>query len=155
MDNSSDSDFESSEENKEKEYKSKMINKESVFYINKNIYKAYDSQQNEESDMEIEEPIDKEISEKMFKQFKDYISKIDVTSDNNISNKNITSNISEKTKYLLEKQEINQIINHNFGDNLRMENFVDAFGKAIESNINKNWKKKTKIKIQNFIRKNM
>lgn len=155
MDNSSDSDFESSEENKEKEYKSKMINKESVFYINKNIYKAYDSQQNEESDMEIEEPIDKEISEKMFKQFKDYISKIDVTSDNNISNKNITSNISEKTKYLLEKQEINQIINHNFGDNLRMENFVNAFGKAIESNINKNWKKKTKIKIQNFIRKNM
>lgn len=114
MDNSSDSDFESSEENEEKEYKSKMINKESVFYINKNIYKAYDSQQNEESDMEIEEPVDKEISEKMFKQFKDYISKIDVTSDNNISNKNITSNISEKTKYLLEKQEINQIIYHNF-----------------------------------------
>lgn len=34
-----------------------------------------------------------------------------------------------------------------------MENFVDAFGKAIESNINKNWKKKQRLRFKTLLEK--
>ena len=93
-------------------------------------------------------PINQQQSEKMFNQFKEYITKIDIKSHKIIKNPN--NKIQNK---FLERTEINKIINHEFEKNLEMNEFLDAFVKAIENNINKNWKLKDRITFKNNLEK--
>ena len=128
----------------------KQILNEKINIVNKVIYKDYDSKQKDikKEDIEMTIPINQQQSEKMFNQFKEYITKIDIKSHKIIKNPN--NKIQNK---FLERTEINKIINHEFEKNLEMNEFLDAFVKAIENNINKNWELKDRITFKNNLEK--
>ena len=126
--------------NETNEVLSKQIMKEKVNIINKEIYEAYDKSQTSEikfdNDIEMKGPETKENNEKLFNEFKTYVSQIDIVNSNSNANKNTNNN------KFLDKKEINSIINHKFGDNLSINNFLNAFSNAIRYNVNVNWELK-------------
>ena len=143
-------------ENNIKEYTNKIYKKENIYAVNKEVYKAYDSLQNDTIEMETEKNETKSIElSKMFQTFKDYVEQIDIISDKigSISNHEENKDENEEKK-LLSTKEINDIINHEFGKNLEKNEFLEAFRKAILNNVNKNWIKDDRIDFKNKI-KNM
>lgn len=132
-------------DNKNKEAKIKKFMNEKVDNINPEIYKSYDLLQKDEIEMEVEK-YETESTEKikMFEKFKEYINQIDIISDNIGSIENHDEGNNDIRK-LLDSKDINDIINHEFGKNIKKNKFLEAFGKAISKNVNKNWIKKDRI----------
>ena len=132
-----------------KEIEMKLLKsmKEKTYIIDKEIYKLYDSyQQNVDDNIQTKDLLEKEKSEKLFNEFKNCISKINIDKNNNNININMGNNIDEKNKFL-DKNDINNIINHRFGVNLTISNFLKFVDNAIINNINKNWDLDHRVKL--------
>ena len=144
-------------ESQEKEYESlektkevlkKQIMNEKVPIVNKDVYENFDKQQKDkESDIEMKVLKETNYYEENFNQFKKYVSNIDIISSNN----NKKNDNEELKNIFLEKNEINSIINHKFGDNLSIKEFLNAFDKAIKNNINKNWELNERLSLKQNI----
>ena len=114
----------------------KQCMKEKFYFIDENIYKKYDSEQQDTNDnIQMKIIPDKIKCENEFNKFKNSVSSIDTKINNKVNKINNTSNISK----FLDKNDLNNIINHKFGDNMTIDNFLKAFNNAIINNINKNW----------------
>ena len=128
----------------------RQMMKEQIYFIDKKIYESYDSSQSNTEEMK--EETDETKSAEMFKKFKECINTIDIKSDNIGSKENHDDdNDNNNDRTFLDKKEINDIIKHEFGKNLEINEFIDAFGKAITNNINKNWIKNDRIAFKNFL----
>ena len=130
-------------ENQKKEAMLIQIMNEQVYSIDKKIYDSYDLSQSD--NIKMKEEIDDAESAEMLRKFKDYINKIDTISDNIGSKENHDDDVSNTEQKFLDKMEINDIIKHEFGTNLEIPEFIEAFGKAISKNVNKNWIKSDRI----------
>ena len=129
----------------EKEAIIQQITGEQIYIIDKTIYKEFDSIQTNE--VKMKEEADKKEAEDMFQKFKGYIELIDVVSDNTGSkdNHDDSEDTKEDAQILLPSEEINEIIKHKFGKDLEINEFLEAFRKAINININQNWIKDDRI----------
>lgn len=122
---------------KSKENLVKTINKQMVNIISQDTYNLYDSKQ---QNINIKEKGTNEQfkKENMFHKFYEFIQKIDIEKNNNITN---------NSKFL-DNNEINDIIIHTFGKNLEIDTFLEAFKKPIEKNVNVNWILSGRIKLK-------
>ena len=128
-------------EKKETEYKSETYRRENIYVVQKEVYNAYDKLQNDNIGMETEKNEAESIElNEIFEKFKGYVEKIDIISDNIGSPSNHEENKNDNDdENLLSTNEINDIINHEFGKNLEKNEFLEAFRKAILKNVNINW----------------
>lgn len=133
----------------EKEAIIKQISEEQIYIIGDEVYEKYDSFQT--NDVKMKEEADEKQSEKMLQKFKDYINMIDVVSDNIGSKENHddSTDTKENEQILLPSEDINKIIKHKFGKDLEINEFLEAFKKAIDNNINQNWIKDDRIAFKN------
>ena len=131
---------------KEKEILTKQIRNEKVNIINKDVYQLYDSiQKTDEDDIEMTDSTDENQYEKNFNEFLKYLNEINTepNTSNNLNNSSDEDDDDDSYNdptIFLTKNEINKIINHNFGDNLSDTEFLKAFKIAIINNVNNNWK---------------
>ncbi len=139
-------------QNKKTEAVMKQMMNEQIIFVNKNVYELYDSTQSKErkNEKEIKVEIDEKNSATMLSQFKEYINNIDISSDNNGGSANPNKNNSESLS-LNDRKEINQIIKHEFGKDLKINEFLNGFNKAIVNNVNKNWEKDQRIELRNYL----
>ena len=103
-----------------------------VYIINETTYEKYDNLQksiNDDSSMNLDD-ID------LYVYFKKLIEKIDINNDIIEGNQNY---------------KITEIINHKIDTKLEKSVFITAFSKAIDQNINKNWKKEDRINLKKLI----
>ena len=117
-----------------------QIKKDKIFTksicIEPNIYKDYDKYQ---SGM-VEEELENKDYEKKYQAFLQSINLI---------------NIKEQPKK--EKEEINKsdIINHKIGETLKSEKFLEAFKKAIETNVNIYWSQMHRVELKTILLNNI
>ena len=140
-------------EKKETEYKYETYRRENINVVKNEVYNTYDKLQNDNIGMETEKNEAESIElNKIFEKFKGYVEKIDIISDNIGSPSNHEENKNDNDdENLLSTNEINDIINHEFGKNLEKNEFLEAFRKAILKNVNINWIKEDRIDFKNKI----
>ena len=127
---------------------------EKIFMLSRRKYIMHiDKLQNDNIGMETEKNEAESIElNKIFEKFKGYVEKIDIISDNIGSPSNHEENKNDNDdENLLSTNEINDIINHEFGKNLEKNEFLEAFRKAILKNVNINWIKEDRIDFKNKI----
>ena len=118
-----------------------QIKKDKIFTksicIEPSIYKDYDKYQ---SGMVEEEELENKDYEKEYQAFLQSINLI---------------NIKEQSKK--EKEEINKsdIINHKIGETLKSEKFLEAFKKAIETNVNIYWSQMHRVELKTILLNNI
>ena len=112
-------------EKKETECKYETYRRENIYDVKNEVYNAYDKLQNDNIGMETEKNEAESIElNKIFEKFKGYVEKIDIISDNIGSPSNHEENKNDNDdENLLSTNEINDIINHEFGKNLEKMNF--------------------------------
>jgi len=135
-------------QNKKKEAVIKQFMKEQIYFIDQDVYKLYDLAQSNEYDIKMKVDIGEKNSAGMLKEFKEYINKIDIKSDNIGSNVNTNK---DENSSLSDRDEINKIIKHKFGQDLKINEFLKAFGSAIINNVNKHWIKDERISLKNYL----
>ena len=141
-------------EKKETEYKNETYRRENINVVKNEVYNAYDKLQNDNIGMETEKNEAESIElNEIFEKFKGYVENIDIISDNIGSPSNHEENKNDNDdENLLSTNEINDIINHEFGKNLEKNEFLEAFRKAILKNVNMNWIKEDRIDFKKFFR---
>ena len=136
-------------ENKKKEAVIRRKKDVQIYDIDQTVYNSYDQEQN--SIEKMQEEIDETKSAELLNKFKEYVNKIDIESINTGDIKNHEDSEGDGESKFLDKNKINSIIQHDFGKNLEMNEFIEAFGKAIVNNVNANWIIEDRKTFKNFL----
>lgn len=135
----------------EKDFEISQLMKEKFYVVKKEIYEKFDDEQNTTKDVSSKQTTDKAHLDAMYEKFKEYINQINIgqgQTDMDVDSEDSDDGQTKKGIFLQTK-EIDEIIQHKFGSNLGINEFLDAFGKAIRNNINQNWTKDQRIAFKN------